>query len=112
MLDRTFEPVATSVAPSIYLDYGADAEDCGDGMLEISERGLRFESHWQFEVGAHLSVALSQMDPQRGLCRMSVEGIVVGCEPLGEKRFENTILFLDLPDELRTCLREFSLRVK
>jgi hypothetical protein len=39
---------------------------------------------------------------------MTVEGIVVWCEPKGEKGHESTLLFLELPDELKPSLREFS----
>ena len=54
---------------------------------------------------------LVQMDPRRGLCRMAVEGLVVWCEPKAdkaEKAYECTLLFLELPDELKPSLREFS----
>ena len=112
MIDLASDASTDSPAPSIYLDYGVDAKSCSNGTLELSERGIRFESQWQFEVGTHLSIALSQMHPRLGLCRMSVEGIVVWCEPRGEKCYENTILFLELPDELRTRLREFSFQLK
>ena len=94
--------------PSLYLDYGADAQVCANGDLDISERGMRFTSRWQFTIGTQISVLLTQMDPRRGLCRMSIEGLVVWCEPKGEKSYESTLLFLELPDELKPSLREFS----
>lgn len=98
-------------SPSLYLDYGADAQVCADGDLDISERGMRFTSRWQFSIGTQISVLLVQMDPRRGLCRMAVEGLVVWCEPKADKdakSFECTLLFLELPDELKPSLREFS----
>lgn len=94
-----------NATPSLYLDYGADSQTCGD--LHLSERGMRFRSRWQFSIGTQLSVLLVQMDPQRGLCRMLIEGTVVWCEPIG-KEYESTLLFLELPDELKPSLREFS----
>jgi hypothetical protein len=39
---------------------------------------------------------------------MTIEGIVVWCEPKDGKRHESTLLFLELPDELKPSLREFS----
>jgi hypothetical protein len=39
---------------------------------------------------------------------MTIEGIVVWCEPKPGKDYESTLLFLELPDELKPSLREFS----
>ena len=94
--------------PSLYLDYGADAQRCGCGDIEVSERGMRFSSRWQFSIGTQLSVLLVHMHPRLGLCRMTIEGIVVWCEPKADKGHESTLLFLELPDELKPSLREFS----
>jgi hypothetical protein len=94
--------------PSLYLDYGADAQRCGCGDIEVSERGMRFTSRWQFSIGTQLSVLLVHMHPRLGLCRMTIEGIVVWCEPKADKGHESTLLFLELPDELKPSLREFS----
>jgi hypothetical protein len=94
--------------PSLYLDYGADAQRCGEGEVEVSERGMRFTSRWQFSIGTQLSVVLMQMHPRLGMCRMTIEGIVVWCEPKAGKSHESTLLFLELPDELKPSLREFS----
>jgi len=94
--------------PSLYLDYGADAQDCGAGEIHLSERGMRFTSRWQFSIGTQLAVLLVHMDPQRGLCRMTIEGTVVWCEAIAGKGYESTLLFLELPDELKPSLREFS----
>ncbi len=94
--------------PTLFLDYGADAENCGHGALEISERGMRFESRWQFPIGTQLAVSLQRLDPRLGQNRVTIEGIVVWCAPRHGKRYESTLLFLELPDELRPSLREFS----
>ena len=94
--------------PLLYLDYGADAQRCGFDDLDVSERGMRFTSRWQFSIGSQISVLLTHMHPRLGLCRMTVEGIVVWCEPKAGKGHESTLLFLELPDELKPSLREFS----
>jgi hypothetical protein len=94
--------------PLLYLDYGADAQRCEFGDIAVSERGMRFTSRWQFSIGTQLSVLLTHMHPRLGLCRMTIEGIVVWCEPKADKGHESTLLFLELPDELKPSLREFS----
>jgi hypothetical protein len=108
MIPSESESASLGLNPSFYLDYGADAESGPGTSLEISERGMRFESRWQFSIGTQLSIALQHMHPRLGLTRVTLEGIVVWCQPTTGKRFENTLLFLELPDELRPCLREFS----
>lgn len=97
-----------TTTPSLYLDYGADAQECQLGDIDLSERGMRFTSRWQFSIGTQLSVLLVQMHPRLGRCRMTLEGIVVWCEPKAGKGHESTLLFLELPDELKPSLREFS----
>lgn len=94
--------------PSLFLDYGADAQACDTADLDISERGMRFTSRWQFSIGTQISVLLVHMDTRRGLCRMAIDGLVVWCEPKPGKGYESTLLFLELPDELKPSLREFS----
>ncbi len=94
--------------PSLFLDYGADAQTCDTADLDVSERGMRFNSRWQFSIGTQLSVLLVHMDTQRGLCRTAIDGLVVWCEPKPGKGYESTLLFLELPDELKPSLREFS----
>lgn len=100
--------LTNDLRPALYLDYGADAQFCDDGELEISERGMRFQSRWQFEIGTQLAVGLTQKHPRLGLRRVALEGIVVWCERQGGSGYESTLLFLELPDELRPSLREFS----
>jgi hypothetical protein len=94
--------------PTLFLDYGADAENCGQGAVHISERGMRFESRWQFPIGTQLAISLQRLHPRLGQNQVTIEGIVVWCEPRDGKRYESTLLFLELPDELRPSLREFS----
>lgn len=101
------EPKSVGRSPSLFLECGADA-DAPSGGVDISERGMRFESRWQFTIGTQLSVALHHMHPRLGLSRVTIEGIVVWCESKASGRYESTLLFLELPDELRPSLREFS----
>jgi hypothetical protein len=76
--------------------------------MEISERGMRFACCREFPLGTQLAVSMMHMHPRLGPCRMTLEGIVAWCEPCDAERYESTVLFLELPDELRPCLREFS----
>jgi len=73
----------------LYLDYGADAQRCGLGDIDLSERGMRFTSRWQFSIGTQLSVSLVHLHPRLGQCRMTLEGIVVWCEPKADKGHES-----------------------
>ena len=105
--------LATEISPpapraAIYLDDVGDEQQCGEGEVEISERGLCFTSRWHFTIGTQLVVALLQMHPRLGLCRVQLEGIVVWCEERGDQSHETTLLFLEFPDEIRPSLREFS----
>lgn len=93
---------------SFHLDCGADAHSGGCRDLEICEQGMLFRSRWQFPIGTELSVAITHRDPRRGLRRMTLEGVVVGRELQRGRGCVSTLLFLELPDELRPRLREFS----
>jgi outer membrane receptor for Fe3+-dicitrate len=92
------------VAPSIYLDYGADEHNCEDQGFEICERGMRFSSRWQFALGTQLAVAFSFQDSDGTTQRVATEGIVVDCEKVACKCHLTTLLFLELPSLLRTAL--------
>ena len=114
MIDCEPDSSSASQVPALYLDYGADAQNCEDGSLEISERGIGFRSRWCFNIGAQLSVALVYQHPRLGDRRVLVEGTVVRCESVaasGPKCYGTTILFLELPEELRQGVREFSCRL-
>jgi hypothetical protein len=108
MFESAPESVPVGMPPCLYLDCGADEERAVSGSVEISERGMRFASRWQFSIGTQIAVALHHFHPRLGLSRVRLEGIVVWCEPTTGKRYDSTLLFLELPDELRPCLREFS----
>jgi hypothetical protein len=113
MLDRESDSLTAGCRiSSLHLDYGADAQSCeDDDAVEISERGMRLRSRWQFSIGTQLSVAFVCHHPRRGTTRLTAEGIVVWCEPCGGKEYESTLLFLELPDELKQSLRELSFRL-
>jgi hypothetical protein len=107
MTYREPHPSAVTRAPSICLDYGVD--ETSDGVdFAVSERGMRFSSRWQFSIGTQLSVVCAWRDPRLGLRRMTIDGIVVWCGPGKQTGYETTLLFLELPDELKSSLREFS----
>jgi hypothetical protein len=93
---------------SVVLDYGADAEACTDDAVEISERGMRLKSHWCFDIGTQLSVALVAPRTSVDSRKIVIEAIVVWCEPKGERCYESTLLFLELPEDQKQFLREFS----
>lgn len=95
-------------ACSIYLEQEEEVQTCSRCEVDISERGMRFACCREFALGTTLAVALTHMHPRRGMCHVMIEGIVVWCESHDGKRFESTVLFLELPDELRPGLREFS----
>lgn len=96
--------------PSLCLDYGVDEQPCG-ASLDVSERGMRFVSRWNFTLGATLSIQCVWRHPRFGARRIPVEGIVVWSEPVVDASgpsHDTTILFLELPDALKASLREFS----
>ena len=103
-------PTAMSNQPqSICLDYGAD-ETSGSVSFSESERGFSLKSRWQFSVGTELALDCAWCDVRLGTRRVSVAGIVVCCERCAEASYETTVLLLDLPDEAKVGVREFSHR--
>ena len=104
MADQFPDTALSGIAPSIYLDYGADELDCSDQGFEICERGMRFNSRWQFALGAQLAVAFSFQDNDGKTWRVDTEGIVVDCERIACKCHVTTLLFLELPAPLRAAL--------
>lgn len=72
---------------------------------------MKFVSRWCFTLGTQLAVGC-----QHGRRDVRLEGIVVWCErrlrPADQApAYETTVLFLELPDDLRQSLREFSHRL-
>ena len=108
MLDRESDSYQPPRITAVVLDYGTDAEHCADDAVVISERGMRLRSHWQFEIGTQLSISLVRTHPRLGTDRMAIDGIVVWCEQQSERCYESTLLFLELPEDLKQQLREFS----
>src|SRR5678815_5510894 len=106
MFDR--EPLPSERCPSLYLYYGVDAQFCENGGIEVSDRGMCFSSRWRFDIGTQILVCCVFENPRLGMQRVTVEGIVVWCEPKGGDCYESTLLFLELPDDLKQGLREFS----
>ena len=104
MADQFSDAVLSGMAPSIYLDYGADEHNCTDQGFEICERGMRFSSQWQFSLGTQLAVAFSFQDNDGKTRRVDTEGIVVDCEQIACKCHLTTLLFLELPSLLRSAL--------
>jgi len=113
MLDCESDSLAPGChVSSLHLDYGADAQTCeDDDAVEVSERGMRLRTRWQFSIGTQLSVDFVCQPARRPATRLTAEGIVVWCEPCGGGEYESTVLFLELPDELKQSLRELSFRL-
>jgi hypothetical protein len=111
MPDCEFKSLPAHGRARLCLDYGTDEQICGS-QFHLSERGLRFASRWQFSLGTTLAVSCVWRHPRLGALRVMLEGIVVWCEPVDDddrnKAFDSTVLFLELPDELKQSLREFS----
>lgn len=93
---------------ALVLDYGTDAESCTEGMVEISELGMLVRTRWQFTMGTELSVVLACTDAEGPTSRFTVQGIVVWCEKWrgGEGKYESTVLFWEVPAQLKRCLQE------
>ncbi len=71
---------------------------------------MLFRSRWRFEIGTQLAISFVSERGRFGKKRLTAEGIVVWCEscPGDPATFESTLLFLELPDELKQSLRELS----
>jgi hypothetical protein len=107
MTYREPHPPTVTRTPSICLDYGAD--ESSDGVdFTVSHRGMRFTSRWQFAIGTQLGVVCAWRDSRLELRRMTIDGVVVWCEPDKRAGYQTTLLFLEPPDELKSSLREFS----
>lgn len=111
------ESASTSAAtePRLVLDCGLD-EQPADRHLTLDERGMKFRSRWQFTLGTQLAVGCEYQHPCQGCRVVRLEGIVVWCErrlrPADQApAYETTVFFLELPDDLRESLREFSHRL-
>jgi PilZ domain len=116
MMDRDSTPFTACRISSLYLDYGVDAQTCDHDSVDVSERGMRMRTPWRFEIGTQLAVSFVPEHDRLGKSRLTAEGIVVWCEryegcACEPAVFESTVLFLELPDELKQGLRELSYRL-
>jgi hypothetical protein len=96
----------------LLLDHGIDESWCDDA-LTLDERGMRFSAQWQFPPGTMLAVTCMYADRFGEWRRVQTQGIVVWSERIAGRKgeraaYQTTLLFMDLPDELRKGLREFS----
>lgn len=64
--------------------------------IGFSENGICFPSRWQFEPGTTLALTLEMGETGE---RTRAEGIVVGCEAVGERLWAVTMIFLETPVE-------------
>ena len=105
-----FPPVTQHLRPALFLDYGADAVDGETAACEICERGMRFRSPWQFELGAVLHIAFAFEDGSAR--RIEAEGLVVDCVKDEPGIYQTTLAFLETPRQLRDCLGKVSSRLR
>jgi hypothetical protein len=94
------------VLTSIYLDYGADAQECNFSDLNVSERGMVFKSPWQFSVGAQLALVFSYKDLFGRSIKAEAEGLVVDSEAASGGGFLHMLIFPDISPELKTAIRD------
>src|SRR6476659_9320034 len=90
-------------AARLCLDHGAD--ESATENLRVEERGVTFESPWQFEPLAELLVCLAWRDPGLGLQKTPVTGVVVDSRKITHGKYETVILFPELPAELKEGIR-------
>jgi hypothetical protein len=97
---------------SLSLDFGVDDQECTENSVEITESAMHMRTRWCFELGTQIAVSFVCQDPTHTKRRLTANGVVVGCEECGDspKTFQSTLLFLELPDDLKQCLRELSCR--
>jgi hypothetical protein len=92
MLEDTAE--ARLRCSSISLEDGADEAWLNGEPIAFCDGGMSFPSRWQFETGTTLAMTLEICGTRE---RAGVEGIVVGCEKIGERLWSVTVLFLETP---------------
>lgn len=92
------------MVPSIVLDYGTDAADCGNPGFEICERGMCFLSQWQFAPGTQLDMAFAYRDRDGSMKKVHAMGVIACSESLGCKCYRSILLFLEVPEDLRAAI--------
>lgn len=92
----------------LLLDHGAD--ETSAEHIHIEERGLTFESPWEFPAMSELSICLTWHQPRAGARRTPTVGIVLASRKIGVTRYETTVLFLEMPGAQMEEVREFARR--
>ena len=95
MFHQTSDLPIHRFTPTLVLDYGTDEIGCEDTSFEVSQRGMSFQSQWEFPIGTRLSVALTFPDDGGEQHRLSCEGVVVSCESTKPHCFHAILLFDD-----------------
>ncbi len=114
MTPSAIDTIRAGQASELFLDYGADAQVCQPGQLEVCDRGMCFRSNWKFEIGTVIAVACVRTTALGKMERVRVEGYVIRCEAEageGNRSFKTALAFLSLPEESKEKLREFSSHV-
>jgi len=79
---------------SISLEDGADEAWLDGEPISLCEAGACFPSRWRFDAGTTLSLTLEICGTQE---RARAEGVVAMCEPIGERLWAVTVVFLETP---------------
>jgi hypothetical protein len=95
---------STQSSTRLFLDHGVDEAACE--RFRIEERGVTFDSPWEFPVMAELSICVDFRHPRLGRCRAPVKGVVVGSQRRAGGAYETTVLFCGPADEHMTGGRE------
>lgn len=74
----------------------------------MEDRGVTFESSWQFPPMAELTVCFAWSHHRLGLRRTPVQGVVLESHQIERTRYRTTVLFLDLPRKQKEGVREFA----
>ena len=105
-----FMPELHPIRPALFLDYGIDAVDAEGAACEICERGMRFNSPWQFALGTFLHLAFAFEDGSSR--RIEAEAYVVDCLAGEEREYQTTLAFVEPPEELRASLGKVATRLE
>jgi len=82
---------------SISLEDGADEAWMDGEPIGFCEGGMCFPSRWQFEPGTILGLTLEISGSRE---RARVEGVVAGCEKVGDRLWSVMVLFLETPTDM------------
>jgi hypothetical protein len=95
MLEDTAE--ARLRCSSISLEDGADEAWLNGEPIGFLDGAICFPSRWQFDPGTTLALTLEISGTgERG----RAEGVVAGCEQVGERLWAVTVVFLDAPADM------------